>query len=504
MRISQFWLYSSSAFQLDSVHLQWLQSFVQVIYSSQWVLILFGWPGLLFLLLNFEFLLPFGAWKTFGCFRGLLDLNEGLLHFVKLFCYFLALFFLFKNEHLISQRFNGFLTFHQTHFDVFQFVIFLINLSVKFVDFFQKRIYLQILFQKNSFHWGNLLIRHIQISIGFLVVKRCLILFVFIANFKTLHMLFGVIIIDIIALFRWVSVCDEFLQHFDLAVLNHEIFLKTGLLFVKLLSFFFKWFVYIFKFLAPFLVQLLYFLLIIFLWNKLSQTFLPNFFFLDRLIQVYFFVVCWKHKMTIECFCHFSFIWWGRWLFHKVLLHRLYCSLAFNIEGKFCRTLWLLVFILILWNFNRKLSFVVSGIFSINVFIPWNCGIEIGFGFVTLNIEFFKLNYVHFFVFLDLVPRLMRFIMIWSFGFKWSFYVKLCKLFTSDRSVFILKGLILIVDWWSNRVLIVSKQRSLLGIFVWKLSRRGNLTMIILWQINDQWLFEFLHLRVAICFLVRF
>ncbi len=284
-----------------------------------------------------------------------------------------------------------------------------------------------------------------------------------------------------------------------MAVLNHEVLFKTGLLLVKLLSFLFEWFAHIFKFLVPFLVQLLYFFLMILLRNKLSQTFLPSLFFLDRLVQVHFFVVCWKNKMTIESFCHFSFIWRRRWLFHKMLLLWLDRCLTSDIKGKFCRNLWFLVFVFILWNFDRKLSFVVFWIFSVDVFIPWNGGIKIGLGFVALKVEFLELNDVHFFVLLKLVGMVMCLIMILIYGLKCIFWVELGKLFASDLSVFILKGLILIVDWGGDCVLIVSEQRPLLGFFVRKLGWRGNLTMVIFRQIDDQWLLEFLHVRVAIC-----
>ncbi len=131
-----------------------------------------------------------------------MDLDEGLLHLVKLFCYFFAFFFLFEDEHLIPQGFDSLLAFHQTHFDVFQLVVFLIDLSVKFVNFFQKRVYLKILFQKNGLHGGNLLIRNIQIPLGFFVVGGCLVLLVFVTDPRSWHMLFVVIGIDIIVLFR--------------------------------------------------------------------------------------------------------------------------------------------------------------------------------------------------------------------------------------------------------------------------------------------------------------
>lgn len=130
-----------------------------------------------------------------------MDLDEGLLHLVKLFCYFFAFFFLFEDEHLIPQGFDSLLAFHQTHFDVFQLVVFLIDLSVKFVNFFQKRVYLKILFQKNGLHGGNLLIRNIQIPLGFFVVGRCFVLLVFVTDPRSWHMLFVVIGIDIIVLF---------------------------------------------------------------------------------------------------------------------------------------------------------------------------------------------------------------------------------------------------------------------------------------------------------------
>lgn len=108
---------------------------MQIIDAPQRVLI-FLW-GFRFLFLDFEFLLPFGTGIAFWGFGWLLDLDEGLFHFVELLGNFFALLFFFKNEQLVSEGFDSLLAFHETYLNLFEFVVFLIDLAVEFIDFLQ-------------------------------------------------------------------------------------------------------------------------------------------------------------------------------------------------------------------------------------------------------------------------------------------------------------------------------------------------------------------------------